>query len=690
MAWSLLLAALFVGAGGAVSITVKRLWFPEWRGTLAVTTVVLVWVCWALALGQLLGAVGLLRRGALVTAALATGAALLVLARAMGTPVGALVRRPVGGPAPGTDEPTAGGWENLALTVATVVLVLLVAAIWIARTVIAVRRGINDPDSLGYHLPFMAVFAHSGYADQHRLLIPLYPVQFYPANDELLSAMALALTHSMAFAAIKNLLFGGFVLVAAHALGRAYRASRPALAATAVVLGFPVMAFSQPGEAVNDALMLLLLVGGLAALAHARDRPAPYVLALACAGAALGVKFSAIVPAAALAGLAVVLLVVRVPRHRWGWAGTGLLASAALGGSWYLRNAITYGNPVPPVHAALGPLHLRSISTVSDALAFSVAGYLVRGRYLSVFARGMVRSLGPLFVVMGPLAVFGTIAGLRSRDGFRRGLSVFAVVAAVGYISTPASAWGRPNQIPYSFVVNLHYAAPALLAALVAGAVELARWRRAWVLPVIGSVAVLTSISRGRGIAVWSTEMGGPGFYLLVAAAVAGGVVGLAWLRPSLRGWATPVAGGAALVALVGVAVIAGRYPTRRATDPVVRWAGEVQGASIGAWITNIADLYGPHAANRVVVMNRLDHGAAGALDTCQGWKQAVLDGHFQYTAVIANTAWTRWLNADPAFRVVTADRGAVVFQVVGRPDVSCPGQDNSDADFWLKPARGI
>jgi len=682
LVWSLLSAGLFIAAGLVVSITVRRCCFPLWRGTLAATVVALVWICWSLVLGQLLGAVGLLRPVPLLVAALVTAAASLLAVRWMPGPTTT--------PEDQQANATPQGWEDQALTVGTVVLVLLVAGLWTARTVIAMHRGINDPDSLGYHLPFMATFAHSGYADQHRLLVPLYPVQFYPANDELLSAIALLLTRSVVFAALKNLLFGGAILIAAHALGSAYRAGRLAVAATAVVLGFPVIAFSQPGSAVNDTLLLLALLGGLAVLAHAKDRPAPYVLALACAGLALGVKFSAIVPAAALAAVAVVLLLARGATHRSGWALAGLGASAVVGGSWYLRNAVTYGNPVPPVKVAFGPIHLRTISSYTGNLAFSVAHYLVQGRYLSVFAHGLVKGLGPVGVVVSAAAVVAAVMLLWRSDGYLRGLGIFVLAALIGYLTTPAGAAGLPSQIPYAFVVNLHYAAPALLPAAVAGALVTGRSRWSWAFPPVGVLAVLTSIGPGRNIAIWAPQIGGPGFDLLVVAAVVGGMAVLAWRQPSLRRWAPPVLAVGVLIAVVGVAVVAGRYRTTKATDPVARWASQVRSASIAAWTSDIGDLYGAHARNHVVVLARVVDGAAVPVDTCQGWKRAVVAGHFQYTAVIAGTAWARWLKADPAFRIVAKDPASIVFQVVGPPDVSCAGQVNTGADFWLAPGFGI
>ncbi|HEX3541304.1 MAG TPA: hypothetical protein VHT75_12800 [Acidimicrobiales bacterium] len=709
-ALSVVATVVFVASGLLVAVTLWRRVFGNWRGSLAVTAVALIWLCWALVVAQLLGAIGLLRSLPLVVAAVASAVAAVALAG--GWPGGwrgvsrisvvdtteihdTPAASPLAGASPGADAVAPAGWQDTALTVGVVVLVLLVAAVWAARTVIALRRGINDPDSLGYHLPFMATFAHSGYADQHRLLIPLYPVQFYPANDELLSAVALLLTRSVAFAALKNLLFGALVVVAAHAIGRRYRAGRLAVAGAAVVLGFPVIAYSQPGSAVNDSLMLFALLGGLAVLAHAGDRPAPYLLALAAAGLALGVKFSAIVPAAALAALAVVLLVARVGRRRVPWTVAGLLTSAAIGGSWYLRNAISNRNPVPPDRLGLGPVHLTTVTSYLGRTAFSVAHYLIHGRYLAVFGHSAVRALGPVGVV---LALAGVVAALvvlvapsvlaqgAGGDGFLRGLAAFCLAGLAGYFVTPAGAAGTAAQIPYAITVNLHYAAPALLAGILLATLAAARWRASWIVPLVGLAAVLTSFGPGRSIAVWFPEVGGHRFLLLAGAAAAGGAAALASSRRRFQSALRPLVALTAAATLVGLVAIAGQTPSHEAGDEVVQWAAQGPPTSVAAWIANIADLYGPHARNRVTVVAALDHGAAVPVDTCQGWKQAVVAGHFPYTAVIAGTAWARWLRADPAFAPVAKDAGTTVFRVVGAPDLACAGQTNSGADFWVVP----
>ncbi|MGH9124289.1 MAG: hypothetical protein ACRDZ8_06120, partial [Acidimicrobiales bacterium] len=434
---ALLCGTVFVASGLAVAVAVWHRFFARWTGADAVLVCALVWICWALALGQMLGAVGLLRRGALLAMAVATAAA--AVAVEIRSP--SVSKRKTSAPREAS-APRKTSAAHVALLGATVLLVGVVAAIWVTRTAITVHRGIDDPDSLGYHLPFATTFVQTGYANQHRYLYPDLPVQFYPANDELLVAMALALTHSVAFAAVKNLLYGALILVGAYSIGRRYRAGLAALAGGALTLGLPVIAFSQPGEAVNDALLVLVAVGAVALLANAGRRPAPYVLAAACLGVAAGVKFSALWPCAALGVLAVVLLWRRVETRRGRWVTAMVGAALALGGSWYLRNALTYGNPIPPTKIDLGPVHLRQIPTPAGPKSYTIFQFLKQGLFLAQFRHGLVLGLGILAAAILAVWAVGALSALATGDDFVRGLGLVAVVCAFGYIDTPASAWG--------------------------------------------------------------------------------------------------------------------------------------------------------------------------------------------------------------------------------------------------------
>lgn len=662
--------SLFLGSGVLFSISVKRVFFASWRGSAAWIATVLIGICWALAIGQFLGALGWLRSGPLALSALVSAASAVAIRRYLRAGEPASV--PLDGSRPGRrDQP--------ALLVATVLLVLLVAAVWTARTVLAVRRGIYDPDSLGYHLPFAATFAQTGYADQTRFIFPGAPIQFFPANDELLAAMSLLLTRSMAFVAIKNLIFGGLILVAAHAVGKVFDAALLAVGAAATVLGLPVVAFSQPGEGVNDSLPALAVLGGVAVLAHGRGRPRSCALALACSGVACGSKFSTVVPGVALAALALWMLCTGESAHRPRTAGAGAFAALAMGGPWYLRNAVTYGNPLPPAHLGIGSFALRKISTEGAADAYSIAWYLVRGRALGQFWHGLGRGLGPLFPLVLVAVLFGVVGGLRS-SGFRRGLSVLVIVTGVGYLILPGSAYGGGGS-PGAFVINLHYAIPVLLTGLVGAAVVVRRWRWDWILPAAGWLVLASSISPGRRIAFWEPEMGGRGFVLLVAASLIGGLVAALSVRPSLRRWSWVGTAATAALTVVAVVVIGRQHPSRAETDPVQRWAARVAPTRIGGWVPAAALLYGPGARNRVVTLtrDRSVNGGPVALDSCPAWMQALGDGRFPFAGVIPDSQWQRWLDADPAFEpVVESDTATLyrvaVYRVVGRPDPTCTG----------------
>jgi len=669
LALGLVGASLFLCSGAVVSVTVRRAYFADWRGSAAAVVLAVTALSWTLAIGQVLGAFGWLQAAPLVGVAMAS-AALAVLIRQRGPAQEAV-------PAPTGDDATSA--KQSALFVTTVILVLFVAAVWTARTALTVRRGIYDPDSLGYHLPFAATFAQTGHADPTRFPYPDSPVQFFPANDELIVAIALLLTKSFVFAAVKNLLYGGLVLVAAHAIGKAFNAAWLAVSGVAIVLALPAVAFAQAGEAMNDTLPLFALMAGVALLAHARDRHAPYVLAGACTGVAYGSKYSTVIPAIALAALALLVLLKRIPTKRLRAAGLGALASITVGASWYLRNAITYGSPLPPARIGLGPFHLRRIVANGASESFSVAHYLIRGDAYRQFWHGLILGLSPLFLPVVAALIIGSIAGLRSK-GFPRGLSVIALVAGIGYVTLPGSAYGSEGKPGGGFVINLHYAMPALTLGAVAAAVAIGQRRWVWIVPVTGWLVVATSIGPGQRVRFWSPEIGGRSFGFLIFAALAGG--GVAWMstRPQLTRWVRPAAGAVAVMALFGVIVVVRQYPRRSEVDAVQRWAATVPPTTIGGWVP-AGLLYGPGASNRVVTLtrDRSINGGPVAIDACPVWMQALKDGRFPYAAVMSNTRWQRWLDADPAFQLVVQNEPpalyrVAVYRVVGQAGHHCPG----------------
>ncbi len=82
--------------------------------------------------------------------------------------------------------------------------------------------------------------------------------------------------------------------------------------------------------------------------------------------------------------------------------------------------------------------------------------------------------------------------------------------------------------------------------------------------------------------------------------------------------------------------------------------------------------LYGPGSPNRVHTLTELSAHAPVPLGSCPAWMATVIAGHYSYSAALPLTTWHRWLASDPAFQLVAEDQLAVVFRVVGQPNINC------------------
>ena len=186
------------------------------------------------------------------------------------------------------------------------------------------------------------------------------------------------------------------------------------------------------------------------------------------------------------------------------------------------------------------------------------------------------------------------------------------VVLPAQFLATPGSAWGVSTGSPYIFEVNLHYAAPTLILAMVSAGIALSRCRGAWLLPVIGSAIVLTGIDSGRRLASWSPAMGGAGFEIFLVASLGGGAVALALTQPARRRWAAAGALVTAVAVLVGALMIAADYPRLSSTDTVERWAASMSRVKNHGLDPDVAWLYGPGSTNRVVTLTRQERRCLG------------------------------------------------------------------------------
>lgn len=668
-----LTAALACTVLTAASLTVlgvvgRRILLPTWRGTAAVTGGMAIVLSTTVSVGQLLGAVGLINRWAVVSVLVTAAAVVLVVVRRWPRHTAASAARdPV--------LPIAAPRSSPPATALAMFAVLVVLGVWLARTVIALRRGITDPDSLGYHLPLTHVFASSGFADPSRLQHAYLPVYTYPGNDELVSAMALVVSHSVVFSTVKNLLFALASLVAAHAIGARARASLPAMVSVALVLGLPVAAFTVPGHAKNDAIVVCAVLVGLACLLLAQGEAAPMVLAAGCGGVVIGTKLSSV----AAGGALVVWVLVEVYRRgrlcRWRSMVLALVAALITGAPWYVRNLVTFGNPLPLAHLSIGPVRLAFISSPETSRTKSIASFLVKGDYYGgTFFRGLIGAVGPLGLLAFLAGATGLVVGLWS-GGWRRRIAGFGLLLAVAYLATPASAYtdlqGRP--ISYAVTINLHYGFTAAAVCLLALAVSLPPRLTSWTLPVLTVAVTLAGIPVGRAFAFWFTDMGGTGFTVLVmTAAMGAAAIGLR--RAGHARWRR-AATVSVVMSLLSVASIAGSQPTQATEDPVARVLAAPPRLRIAANVGYLGTIYGPGGRHDVEILARDVDRVPLPFLTCQSFMQAIATRHPDVVAVNVAGEAHDWVAADPALRLEAAGPRSQVYSLIGVPGSQCsPG----------------
>lgn len=655
--------AVVMGSLTVVGIAGRRILLPSWRGSAAVTGGMAIVLLSTVALGQVLGAVGMLNRWAAVVSAFAAAAAALVAMR----------RWAPSGETMGAAAPDPGPRASATSTALATFAILVVLGFWLVRTVVALRRGMTDPDSVGYHLPLTHVFASTGVADPNRLPHAYLPIYTYPGNDELISAVALAVSQSVVFSTVKNLLLAIGSLVAAHAIGAKARASVPAMVSVAVVLGLPIAAFTVPGHAKNDALVVFAVLVGLACLLLAGEKAAPLVLAAGCGGVVTGTKLSSVVAGGALVLWALAAVYRRGRTRRWRTMALAVLASLATGVPWYVRNLLTFGNPVPLARLSIGPLSLPSIPSVELERTKSIASFLLRRQYYSAtFFEGLVGAVGPVGLLVVLAGAVGLLVGLRA-GGWRRGTAAFGLLLTIAYLMTPATAYtdleGRP--IAYGVLINVHYALPAAAVCLLALALSLPTRLTSWALPVLAVGVTLAGLPVGREFAFWFTEVGGAGFGVLVLAAAAGAVAaGLK--RSGQAGWWRATAVAAILTPLCLASIVASQ-PDQRTEDPVARYLAAAPRARIAANVGYLGTLYGPGGRHDVTILARVVDRVPLPFTTCRSFMAEVAARQSDLVAVnIAGEAYD-WAVADPALRLEAAGPRSQLYSVTGVPGSLCP-----------------
>lgn len=670
------LAIVLVSLACAATRLRARL-LPAWEGAPArlaeaiLGISVLVWV------GELLGMVGLLHEGTLVAACIAVALAAAALDRGSGG------KRP---PAPAV--------EPLAMLI-TVGVAALLFAHWGLQTKVALNNGVNNFDSLWYHLPYAADIAQSGSVTGFHHTDTVFLNWFYPQNSELIHAAGMLIWDRDTLSLFLNLGWLGLTLLAAWCIGRPWGRGPHCVTAVALVIEAHTLIFREPGSGKNDvvaaALVLsavALLVSGWAARRAAEPRQdvspglgmEPMALAMAglAAGLAVGTKLTVLATAAALTAV-VVLLAANGARLRA--ALTWMLPLLAGGSFWYLRNLIAVGNPLPQVQH-LGPLALPGPERLQTARPdFPIVHYATDATVWSHYFRpGLHEAFGDLWPLVLAAAIGGGVLAIMLRGKLLlRLLGGAALFGLAAYLVTPLSAAGEQGA-PVAFAINIRFAIPALVIGL--ALLPLGRGldgrRAGWGL-LAALLALLVVTDRADAV-LRQPERAFGALVALLAVLVPAGLLFASrrGLLDGRRAWA-----GFALLAICLVAI---GYPVQRDylrsrwhdfdsaqhMDSAYRWAAGVRDSRIGLAGTTIGFLgygfYGKDLSNQVQYLGASDpHGSFNAIRTCAAFRRAVNAADLDYlvTGPFLNFAHqsrpiyspeANWVRSNPALRVVNRD----------------------------------
>jgi hypothetical protein len=704
-----------VAALGLGGYWLRRWIVPEFTGALARLAEITIAVALLVVCLQVLGSLSLLYFGWIAALCVGVGLGAAWLGRAKATGKGREVAAP--------------RVETIALTIALGVASFTVAE-WTFPTQSSLDFGMFGGDTTWYHMPFSAFMA------QEHSTLPLHftdPLRlaawFYPASTELVNAATIVLFKSDWLAPLQNLIWLPIALLGAWCIGRPYRVGPATLVAAAIVLDAGVMIETQPGEARNDIMGLAFLLAFAAFLinGHQRRAPAagavedaperdaplldkgPLVMAGIAAGLAASVKFTFLVPVAAIT-IGVVLFSGR--GRRWTTAWVMAVPMLVVGGYWYLRALIkTGGNPIPITK--FGPLNLPKPDQMplDPRPRFAVADYITEPTiYRRWFFPELENAFGPLWPLILICAVSAAVyIAWRSRNKILRVIAAASLLTAVVYVFTPLTAAGQEGS-PTGFFTNTRYLVPGLVLAM--AMLPIARplresERRAWhtllFLTVVYAVTVLTTPR-------WFTPyIVGTVFLTLALVWVP---AGLSLARTRVR--VSRVAIAAAAAAVVLLAVVLGRaqqvqYAEQHYVNPdpflgeggpkeAYVFAQKLRDQRIGIIgssqiIFGQYGFYGNDASNHVEYIGvRGPHGANRLPTSCEQLRRLINEGEYDYLVMSQYTQDTgpyntgvenpyqfpvyAWVKKDPALKLMVNDKDAspqpdYVFEVNGKLDPS-------------------
>ena len=670
------LLALVVGPIVFGARRLRRRLVPAWGGAAAVLADVVLVLSQLTLVSQVLGTVGLFRAPVLIPVVAISG--LLV-----GLVAGA------GSPTRTSPRLTLPGLDSRAGAIAVVALGL-VAARWALPTAHAYEAGVVEDDSIAYHLPFAARFVQEGSLFDLHFAVPEIPIAFYPANAELFHSVGMLAFGDDLLSPGLNVGWLALLLLAGWCIGRKVGASPAVIAALALIAGSPLIVTSQAGGAHNDMAGAALFLAAAALLVIGWNERRAVIIAGLAAGLAIGVKYTLLLPVAALT-VGVALLAWREKRDRlvlpW------LAATSATGGYWYVRNLVHAGSPLPPVRLGVGPIGFPHTEHAVDEATLSIADYADQpGVVWDLMSTALSEAFGALWPLVLAAVVLGmALAVWRPRDPVHRMLGLVAGVAAVGYVLTPATAFGLPgNPIQVYATANLRYALPAIVLSLALLPLSPAFSGRGKPAALTAGFTILVFSMQPARSSIWMAWERGvsevPGMIAAIAVLAGAGALFMLRGRQPTRTARIAAAGAAVLAVGVGSVIVGDWYADHRYRDDssgfgrAYTWAQDLEGKRIGVVGSfRHYPLYGPEQANHVQYVGRIDEGERfREIETCSEWRRAIDAGDYDYIVAMPNrenepppqqTAWTR--SASQATEILRHDPISV-FSISGPLSDAC------------------
>lgn len=578
----------------------------------------------------------------------------------------------------GREPDAASPSPHDAVAVAATVAVAVVAAQWCLATANSLGSGMTGFDTLWYHMPFAARFAQTHSVSEIVFTQADPFVAYYPANAELLHAIGIVALHNDFLSPFLNLGWLCVALLASWCFGRPWRLERQTLLAGCVACSLPVLATTQPGQALNDIAGLAMLLAGVAIAVNAPQDMRLLPIAGLALGWAAGTKFTFLVPAiVVIAGLAIV-----APAG----ARLRVLASLALpalltGGWWYLRNLLKVGNPLG-LQVHVGPIRLRGpASALADELRETVVREMTRGGLWSTrIVPGFDHALGPLWGLLLALYLVTTVAAVALGAGRTvRVVGAAAGLTGLSYLVLPVGASGGALGSTL-FEVQQRFLVPALALALLLVPVLVRQfWPRA--LPALAGILATIVVVSQLEHALWPTQ---PVRHLVFLAAALGVVAIVYWAARQRRRLSLVTATTATLVLLLAVGTGAfavqrhyfnrrykGGYGPDRGLGQIYRWAQGVKDQRIALYGTVLQyPLYGARDSNYVGYLgNRVPNGGFRPIASCETWRATINAGAYQWLVVVlpgpTPAVPISWSEGDPALRLFAhPEAGAFVYKV--------------------------